>query len=107
MRDAKAWVSTGAALPDGSLSKRLRAGAAEAGPVEVEADVWFSDWDREGTLYEDARHLSQWDQTLALLWFEDDDLPPPREGRARWEEETYGLRELDGQLSWPGRRKRR
>lgn len=106
LRDAKAWVSAGSMLPDGSLSKRLRAGSAGAGPVEVEADVWFPDWDREGTLYEDSRHLNQWDQTLALLWFEDDDLPP-REGRARWEEATFGLRELDGVLPWPGRRKRR
>lgn len=106
LRDAKAWVSAGSALPDGSLSKRLRTGSAGAGPIEVESDVWFPDWDREGTLYEDARHLTQWDQTLALLWFEDDDLPP-REGRAKWEEESYGLRELDGVLPWPGRRKRR
>lgn len=107
LRDAKAWITPGSALPEGSLSKRLRAGAGESGPIEIEADVWFSDWDREGALYEDARHLSQWDQTLALLWFDDDDLPPPRQGRDRWEEETFGLRELDGELPWPGRRKRR
>jgi hypothetical protein len=107
MRDAKAWISAGSALPDASLSKRLRAGDVGAGPQEIEADVWFSDWDREGALYEDARHLAQWDQTIALLWFDDNDLPSPREGRGKWEEQTYGLRELDGELPWPGRRKRR
>ena len=42
-----------------------------------------------------------------LLWFDEDDLPPPPAERKRWEEETYGLRELDGNLPWPGKAKRR
>jgi hypothetical protein len=41
-------------------------------------------------------HLGQWDQTLTLLWFDDEELPPTTPERKRWEEETYGLRELDG-----------
>lgn len=107
LRDARAWIAPGAALPDGSLSKRIRDGSTESGPLEVAADVWFSDCDLDATLYEDARHLTQWDQTLTLLWFDDDTPVPPRQGRERWENETYGLRELDGVLSWPGRKKRR
>lgn len=107
LREAKAWVAAGSPLPDGSLAKQLRAGAATLGPIEVEPDLWFPDWDREGALYEDARHLAQWDQTLTLLWFEDDDLPPPIKDRGRWEEDNFGLRELDGVLPWPGRSRRR
>ncbi|MER8645060.1 MULTISPECIES: ImmA/IrrE family metallo-endopeptidase [unclassified Mesorhizobium] len=107
LRGAKAWVRLGMDLPSDSYSARVRAGAAAAGPEEAEPDQWFEGWEREGSLYEDVRHLAAWDQTLTLLWFDDEDLPPPAAERKRWEEETYGLRELDGELPWPGRSKRR
>lgn len=96
-------------LPEGSLAKRCRDGQAGTGPEEVDPELWFEDWDREGTLYEDACHLSAYDQTIALLWFEDD-VPLARQGRnerRQGEEEEYGLAELDGELPWPGSRKRR
>ncbi len=107
LRDARAWIRPGTDLPSGSFSARVRAGSAPRGAEEVDPDQWFQDWERDGSLYEDVRHLGQWDQTLTLLWFDDEDLPPSRAERARWEEETYGLRELDGNLPWPGRSKRR
>lgn len=107
LRNARAWVKPGLSLPTDSLSARIRGGAVPCGPEEAEPDEWFDDWDRDGSLYEDVRHLAQWDQTLTLLWFDDEDLPPPPAERKRWEEETQGLRELDGVLPWPGRSKRR
>jgi hypothetical protein len=100
-------VRPGMDLPPDSLSARVRSGAIPSGPEPAEPDQWFEDWERDGSLFEDARHLGAWDQTLTLLWFEDEDLPPPRPERKQWEEETYGLRELDGELPWPGRSKRR
>lgn len=107
LRDAKAWVRIGMDLPRNSYSSRVRAGGALTGPEEAEPDEWFDDWERDGALYEDVRHMGSWDQTLTLLWFEDEDLPPPRAERKHWDEETYGLRELDGELPWPGKSKRR
>lgn len=107
LRDAGAWVRLGTVLPTSSLAARARAGGRAFGPEEVDPDVWFEDWDRDGTLYEESRQLNQWDQTLTLLWFDDEDLPPPPADRKRWEEETYGLRPLDGVLPWPGRKGRR
>ena len=107
LRDAKAWIRSGRDLPSDSYSARVRAGFPPSGPEEADPEQWFEDWDRDGSLYEDVRQLGQWDQTLTLLWFDDEDLPPPQPERARWEEETYGLRELDGNLPWPGRSKRR
>lgn len=93
-------------LPQGSVSGRIRAGGDFSGPEEVAADIWFADWDRGGNLLEDARHLKQWDQTVALLWFEDEEVPPSkREGRD--EEEESGLRQLDGILPWPGKKRRK
>lgn len=107
LRDAKAWIRLGMDLPSDSYSTRVRAGAAQTGPEEAESDQWFEDWDRDGALYEDVRHLGKWDQTLTLLWFDDDCLPPPPAERKAWEEDTFGLRELDGNLPWPGKSKRR
>lgn len=107
LRDAKAWIRRGSPLPPDSYSARLRAGGARSGSEEAEPMEWFEDWDRGGSLYEDALYLAQWDQTLTLLWLDDEGLPPSGTDAKRWDEETYGLRELDGVLPWPGRRKRK
>lgn len=107
LRDARAWIRPASSLPAASYSARLRAGGTRSGPEEAEPVEWFEDWNRDGSLYEDALYIAQWDQTLTLLWFDDEDLPPSGTDPKRWEEATHGLRELDGVLPWPGRKKRR
>ncbi len=106
LRQAKGWIRPGSLLPAGSYSARARGGEKSSGPEEAHADEWLEHWDGGDGLFEDVLHIDQWDQTLTLLWFEEDDVPAPRE-RKQWEEQTYGLRELDGNLPWPSRRKRR
>jgi uncharacterized protein DUF955 len=107
LRDAKAWIPLRTALPQGSVAARLRAGGTCSGPEEMAADLWFSDWDRGGVFLEDAWHLAQWDQTVALIWFEDEEVPAPERDRHRREEEESGLAELDGVLPWPGKKRRK
>jgi len=82
-------------LPRGSLSERSCAGGLCNGPEKIDADIWFCDWERGGVLLEDARHLAKWDQTQTLLWFEDEEVPPP-ERELREDEQELGLQELDG-----------
>jgi hypothetical protein len=106
LRQANAWILPRMGLPQGSLSERVRAGGISDGPEKTEADVWFNDWDRGGVLFEDARHVKPWDQTLTLLWFEDEEIPPPKRERLQRQEEL-GLRELDGILPWPGKKRRK
>jgi hypothetical protein len=106
LREANVWIPPRTALPSGSVSERVRAGGACEGPEETDADVWFNDWDRGGALLEDVRHIKQWDQTLTLLWFEDEEIPPPKRGSYE-EKEDLGLSELDGVLPWPGKKRRR
>lgn len=65
-------------LPHCSLSERVRAGATPDGVEKVDADIWFADWERGGALLEEARHFPQWDQTLTLLSFENDEVPPAK-----------------------------
>ena len=107
LREANAWVQPRLALPKGSVAERLRGGGTCDGPEEILADIWFSDWDRGGVLLEDARHLGHWDQTVALIWFEDEEVPAPEQDRRKRDEEETGLAELDGVLPWPGRKRRR
>jgi len=107
LRDARAWIKPGSAIPSSSYSARARAGERPDGPEETAPDEWFEDWEQDGTLYEDVLHFDAWDQTLTLLWFEDDEIPLPRDERRQWDEQSYGLRELDGVLPWPGRKKRK
>jgi hypothetical protein len=107
LRDASAWIPPRTDLPPGSVSERVRAGAACDGPEEIDADAWFSDWERGGVLLEEARHLERWDQTLTLLWFEDEEVPPPKYGALEDEGEEELLKELDGILPWPSKKRRR
>jgi hypothetical protein len=120
--DARAWIAPRQEVPHATLSHRVRNGDLPK-RCEVDADVWFDGWERGGTLLEEARHFPQWDQTLSLLWFENEEVPSPVAAQcrpeSRWsyegretayrrdEEDASGLKELDGQLRFPSRRARR
>jgi len=108
LREVNAWIPPRTDIPKGSVSARARAGETLSGSEEIDAEDWFSDWERGGVLREEARHLERWDQTLTLLWFEDEEVPPParREG-FRHEEDDELLKELDGILPWPGKKRRK
>ena len=114
LKNAYAWIPPRLDLPDSCFSTRVRGGVRCNSPEEIDADIWFSDWERGGTLLEEARHLASWDQTLTLLWFKDGEVPPQKFRNDRGEileneeDENDGLlKELDGNLRWPGKRRRR
>jgi hypothetical protein len=107
LREAKGWIRPNSSLPSDSYSARVRAGERLSGAEEAEPDQWFENWARNGSLYEDALHFGQWDQTLTLLWFDEDGLPQSEPERKQWDEDAFRLRELDGVLPWPGRKKRK
>ena len=114
LKDASAWIPPRLDIPEGSLSKKVREGLSTATHDTVDADLWFSEWERGGILAEEVRHFPQWDQTLSLLWFEDGDVPARKfrdEHGAVYEEEENEddalLKELDGNLRWPGKSRRR
>ena len=107
LREAGGWIPPRLDVPRETLSAGLRTGDTQTGPEEVAADIWFSDWRRGGVLLEEARYLKSWDQTLTLLWFEDEEVPSlPRDTFEAKDEEPL-LPELDGILPWPGKRRRR
>lgn len=105
LRDANAWITPRSNVPDGSRTAKVRGGERCDEPDEI--DVWFENWQRGGTLLEEARHSKKWDQTLTLLWFEDEEVPVVRSPAASGDEERdQRLSELDGILPWPGKRRR-
>jgi Zn-dependent peptidase ImmA (M78 family) len=109
LREWKAWVTIGGKLPTTSLAAKIKTSGVE-GPIDVDPAEWFEDWRRHGTLREDARYHPKWNQTLSLLWFEDDEIPPLRtdlEDVQSCQDDDEGLKELDGTLPWPGKHRRR
>lgn len=112
LREAGGWIQPGIKIPPKTPSAHARAMNVETGPDEVAADLWFNDWHRGGVILEESRHLESWDQTLTLLWFEDEEVPPPRNAKHGMRNFGTGgedprLRELDGILPWPGKSRRR
>lgn len=71
LRAANGWIETRIDLPKGSGSARARAGERTKTSEEGDPESWFSGWKGDGVLLEEARHLTKWDQTLTLLWFDD------------------------------------
>ena len=108
LRAARGWIPLGGTIPATSIAERCLSGEKQSGPQEIDAEIWFPDWENDGALVEDALHVPAYDQTLSLLWFEDEaDLRPRHESRETREEVLQGLAELDGILPWPGKSKRR
>lgn len=105
-RDMNAWVPMNGSVPAETLSARVRGGERYESAEETDAEIWLSNWQDGGRLVEDVRHLSTWDQTLTLLWFEDEEGQVAAPER-RLTFERDGLNELDGELPWPGAKKKR
>jgi Zn-dependent peptidase ImmA (M78 family) len=108
LRARGAWIAPRSPIPPSSIANRLReAGTDQTATGEVAQDVWFSDWDKSADLYEMSRHYSRFDQTLALLWTTEEELPEGPTWQRREGEEDEGLNELSGELPWPGKQRRR
>jgi len=102
LRKFNARISARSTIPAGSVARRLRdAGASAAASGEVAQDIWFDDWESGRTLWEISRHFSSRDTTVALLWFDEDELPDRELDRFGAPiQENDGLEELTGHLSW-------
>jgi Zn-dependent peptidase ImmA (M78 family) len=107
LRAMNAWIQPRSSLPAGSVTARVCSGGRCDGPEEVNPDLWFTDWNSGGTLFEEARFATKWHQGLTLLWGDEEEIAErrPQSGAERSSDTEYC--ELDGVLPWPGRRKRK
>lgn len=109
LRRVGAWIGAKSSIPQESLSHRLRvAGSNATDELEVAQDIWFDNWEKGLELTEIARYYEHTDTNIALLWFDNDDLPEVEVDRFGVRvEDDGGLAELTGELSWTGKGKRR
>jgi Zn-dependent peptidase ImmA (M78 family) len=103
LRQVGAWITPRSPIPLGSVAYRLRtAGFSQMETGEVAQDIWFENWEKGLDLWELARHYGRADTTVALLWFDEEDLPEVEVNRFGLREPTDdGLAELTGELPWP------
>ena len=108
LKEIKGWIDFGVPVPRGSVAYRLIEGGSGTEEYdEVPTDVWFNGGIRTCPMVaEESIVLSEWDQCLSLIWF-DETLQPVQEPRNEDEEDESLLGELDGILSWPSRRRRK
>lgn len=112
LRDLKAWVDLKSAIPAGSVARRLvESGDREGADAGISQDVWFTDWPKGYELTELARHSLEFNEAFSLIWFEPEAGPeePVKNsaGVPQRDDDGGGLKELDGVLSFPGKRSRR
>jgi hypothetical protein len=108
LRERNGWIDFGVALPKGSVAERLVGEGTIEGYDELPTAIWFSNGVRGyDYLTEEAMRITEWDQCLSLLWFDDDPRPNDQAAYSRTEEDEPLLEELDGVLPWPGKRKRK
>ena len=108
LRKINAWIAPRSPVPPDSVAFALRAEQInQCQTRELPQDVWFCDWDKSSDLWEMSRHYGRFDQTVSLLWFEEDDLMEQTAVRKRLlSYENDGLSELTGELTWPGKKRR-
>lgn len=109
LRELNGWIEIGLPVPHGSVAHRLiREPSKIQDYDEIATDTWFNNG--VGTfalLAEEAMLLSEWDQCLSLIWF-DESLRPAGTKRVHDEENDNPLlRELDGILPWPSKSRRK
>lgn len=110
LRKLNAWVAPRTPIPQGSVAYDLVKNDERSGESSVVSqDVWFADWLQGYDLVELAKHYPEYNETFSLIWFDIDDGPdePVNTFRRDLQGDSELLKELDGVLPWPGKRKRK
>jgi len=111
LRDLNAWIESKSPIPPGSVAHRLVEDDEWSGEdAAISQDVWFRDWPKGYDLTELAKHYPNYDETFALLWFEQDsgpDEPVKNFSGVPLEHDDGGLKELDGVMEFSKKTRRR
>jgi len=111
LRDLNAWIESKSPIPPGSVAHRLVEDGEWSGEdAAISQDVWLRDWPKGYDLTELAKHYPNYDETFALLWFEQDsgpDEPVKNFSGVPLEHDDGGLKELDGVMEFSKRTRRR
>lgn len=109
LREMGGWINLGIAVPTKSVAARVSRNPSVTDVYdELPADIWFNKPIRNYEIVcEEAMPAREWDQCFSLLWF-DDSLCRASSGNSdAGDGDEPLLKELDGVLPWPGKKKRR
>src|SRR5205814_2050517 len=109
MRDSRFWISPGIAVPRGSVTGQCLRGSSSSAVGIVPAHLWTSaDAFADIDVNEDVRIMRNWNQALTLISLDGADALDDRRTNSAFErdEDEPLLRELDGNLPWPGNKRR-
>lgn len=107
LRQAESWIPPRSVVPVGPVVNRVRSTencAIEIG--EVSQDFSFDNWEKALDLWELSRNYLGTDTTISPLWCDSNNLPKVNRFGAR-AEDAGGLAELNDEMPWPERSKRR
>ena len=106
LNELKGWIDLNFPVPKGSVAHRLIQGTSKIEDYdELPTDVWFNGGIKNRPLLaEEAILLGEWNQCLSLIWF-DESMKRPHEPRHEDEDDEPLLKEIDGMLSWPSKRR--
>jgi len=110
MRESRFWISLGVAVPIASVTGQcLKANRSKAVGV-VPAHLWTSaDAFADVDVNEDVRVTRAWSQALTLISLDSGDIVDDRRAKSTFErdDDELLLKELDGNLPWPGGKRRK
>ena len=108
-REEVGYVDWGTKIANGSICAKLIANGQKSGAGSVLADVWVTKIRQPGLmLYEECANWPKYQQALCLLGLDDNSVDEDhRENSYKNEYERELLEELDGNLKWPSKRRRK
>ena len=108
LREMGGWINTGVPTPHGSVAEQIEhSNDVTERYDEVSTTVWFNNGVRGYELVaEETIHRPRFKECLSLIWV-DEALKRHDAPAYHVEDESPLLKELDGQLPWPGRSRRR
>ncbi len=108
LREMGGWIDLGVPAPRDSVTARVQNSLDETEAYdEVPTTVWFRNGIQGYELVvEEAIHRPRYNECLSLIWI-DETLRRDNAPAFRAEDESPLLEELDGQLPWPGKSRRR
>lgn len=109
LRELSGWIKPGAEIPASSVARKaIAAGDGTQVYDEIPTDIWFENVKIPNKLIcEEAIYLSEWDQCLSLIWV-DHSLNSTQQRAGHYDDDDESLlHELDGNLPWPSKRRRR
>ncbi len=109
LRERKGWIEFGIPIPRGSVAERVSKSASTLQDYdEIPTEVWFTNGVKGfDLLAEESMPLREWNQCLSLIWFDEELKHTGWTQNCREDDSEPLLEELDGNLPWPSRSKRK